>query len=150
MNTSHVILFGIYLFIISLISDIVIHYFAIQPHANIILKSLRPYYNAYGNILSPLLAAITVVVVFIIQIFTWYVIFSHLFPTSYIQTWIFMGMAVIYGYVADVFIDKFHVFGNTLEKYYAIPGAHVWGILAYLFALIGAFTMMWSIDKVTR
>ena len=150
MNTSYMVGFVVWLFVISLISDIILHYLAIQPHANTLLKSLRPYYKAYGHILSPLFAAITVVVVFLIQISTWYAIYSHPFPTSYIQTWIFMGMAVLYGYVADVFIYKFQVFGNTLEKYYAIPGAHVWGILAYLFALIGAFTMMWIIHTITR
>jgi hypothetical protein len=48
-------------------------------------------------------------------------------------------MAIILGIVADVVIDRYHVFGNSLNEYYTLSTSYMWGFLSYLFALVGAW-----------
>ena len=40
------------------------------------------------------------------------------------------------GYVIDIIIDKFKIFGNDLDLYYKIAGAGLWGALAFVFSII--------------
>ena len=47
----------------------------------------------------------------------------------------FVLMAVLLGILADIIIDKTHIFGNALNKYYRLPKSYLWGFIAYLFAL---------------
>jgi hypothetical protein len=65
--------------------------------------------------------------------------FGNFLPTTSMQTVWFFVMAIILGILADVVIDRFKVFGTSLNEYYSLPFSYMWGFLAYLFALIGSF-----------
>ena len=128
-----------FLFIIAAVSDIVLNELSFLPNATITLTSLRPYYRKYGSILSPVLAGITVVVVFFINTILFKLLFSTFLPTTRMNTVWFILMAIILGIIADVVIDRYRIFGNSLNEYYSLSLSYMWGFLSYLFALIGAW-----------
>jgi hypothetical protein len=138
MSAKYVIIV-LFLFVIAAVSDIFLNQLSYSLDANTTLKSLRPYYSKYGSILSPILAAVTVLIVFFINNILFKIMFGNFLPTTSMQTVWFFVMAIILGILADVVIDRFKVFGTSLNEYYSLPFSYMWGFLAYLFALIGSF-----------
>lgn len=139
-------------FIVSCISDIIIQYFTYQPNANARLKSLRPYYQYYGKNTSIILAGITVCTVLLIHLLLFKIIFGIYLPTRSIKLIIyFLIFALILGYIADYIINTHHVFGRTLNEYYKIKNAHIWGMLAYFFSIFisylifGVIVIIWYV-----
>ena len=70
--------FTLVLFMVSAVSDIVLNYFSKQNNANATLNSLRPYYNKYGDILSPILAGLTIIIVYLINLVLFQIIIKTL------------------------------------------------------------------------
>jgi hypothetical protein len=137
----NVIAFSIALFLVSVASDIVLHRIVFLKNSNRVLKSLRPYYKKYGEVLSPIFAAITVLIVYFINVSIFYVFRQSIYPKSLVETIEFIVSAIILGICADIIIDKFRVFGNTLSIYYTLPFSYAWGFIAYLFALFWAYLL---------
>jgi hypothetical protein len=135
------IAFSVALFLVSAASDIVLHRFAFLKHANRVLKSLRPYYDKYGEVISPIFAAITVLTVYFIHVSIFYLFRHSLYPRTDVELIEFIVSAIILGICADIIIDKFRVFGNTLSSYYTLPFSYAWGFIAYLFALFWAYLL---------
>ena len=48
----------------------------------------------------------------------------------------FVCLAFPLGYIIDIIIDKFKIFGNELDLYYKTAGAGLWGALAFVFSII--------------
>jgi hypothetical protein len=138
-----IILFILINFIVSSISDIVIQHFAFKPNANSILKSLIPYYNYYGKTTAILLAGLTVCCILIIHLFLFKLIFNVYLPTRSTKLIIyFLILTLILGYIADYLIKTLHIFGNTLNSYYKIKTAHLWGMMAYFFSIIISYIIL--------
>jgi hypothetical protein len=140
---------------VSAVSDIVLNYFSKQNNANATLKSLRPYYNKYGDILSPILAGVTVIVVYLINVALFQIIIktlskSHvkMIERSGRNITIFLFLAVILGILADILIHNLHVFGNSLDQYYKRPFSYGWGFVSYLFALAITTVILKIVDMV--
>jgi hypothetical protein len=53
----------------------------------------------------------------------------------------FLSLAVPLGYLADVFIYKYKVFGKTLDAYYNVGGAGLWGAAAYVFSIVISYIL---------
>ena len=149
--------FTLVLFIVSALSDIVLNYFSQQNNANSTLKSLRPYYNKYGDILTPIIAGITILTVYLINV----AIFKgvlRLLPDSYLRMLdrsgqsitFFIFLAIILGILADVIIHNLHVFGNSLDQYYKQPLSYGWGFVSYLFALFITTIIIKVFDLITK
>ena len=129
------IAFIILMFVIAAASDVLLHYFSFRDDASKTLRVLRPYYKAYGPILSPVLAGITVTVVFLVHTILFQMIFSKVLPTNDYQTGWFILLAILLGILADFVIDRMHIFGNNLEEWYKLKVAYMWGFISYLLAL---------------
>ena len=132
------IIWIILLMVVSVISDIFIQYMAFLPTANRTFRSLKKFYNTYGTKLAPILAAATILTVFCIHSILFKIIFLKYVPSTYTELGWYLAIAIVLGVVADIIIDKFHIFGDALVEYYQQPYSYVWGFLAYLAALVGA------------
>jgi hypothetical protein len=138
-----ILLFILINFIVSCISDIVIQYFAFKPNANLRLKSLIPYYKYYGKTPSIILAGLTVCTLLIIHLFLFNLVFDVYLPTHSIKLIIyFLISTLIFGYIADYSINNLHIFGNTLNAYYKIKNAYIWGMLAYFFSIMISYVVL--------
>ena len=135
--------FAVILFIVSMMSDVVLDYASTLHGANKALKALIPYYTKYGSILAPILAGVTVLTVYIINVVI-FDIYVGIFPHSSIKPFVFLSLAVILGILADFTIDTFHIFGDSLKQWYRLPFSYGWGFVAYLFALL----ISYIIDKI--
>ena len=106
-------------FIIGFISDIILNILS-RYNVTEILSSLLPYFKENGVLKSALLAGLTTYV-------------------SAFITLTFFGKSIIgafiVGYILDIIIDEYNIFGNSLKPYYKTAGAGFWGGIAIMFAM---------------
>jgi hypothetical protein len=101
-----------------------------------IINALEPYFKNKGVFESATYAGITVVVVLVIVMGIFKIIQNVYTPNNIREILIFLLIAFLVGYLADVFIDKYKVFGNTLDDYYREAGSGFWGGIAFVFSII--------------
>ena len=106
-------------FIIGFISDIVLNVLS-RYNVTEILSSLLPYFKENGVLKSALLAGLTTYI------------------SAYITLVVF-GQSIIgafiVGYILDIIIDKYNIFGDSLKPYYKTAGSGLWGGIAIMFAM---------------
>ena len=125
-------------FIVSFVSDIVLNDLASTKQSyirNPIIDSLRDYFKNKTIIYSAILAGITIVLVLIGTILLSRLIFGFYNPTTLHQLVLFIIIAFPLGFIADVLIDYFKLFGSTLNKYYKIAGAGFYGAFALILSV---------------
>jgi len=107
-------------FVIGFISDIVLNVLS-RYKVTQILSSLLPYFKENGILKSAILAGITTYI------------------SAYITLVVF-GQSIIgafvVGYILDIVIDKYNIFGDSLKPYYKTAGSGLWGGIAIMFAMI--------------
>jgi ABC-type bacteriocin/lantibiotic exporter with double-glycine peptidase domain len=134
------LLFIIINFIISAFSDIILNFLSkssIAKNNNLkIIMSLKTYFKNKSIIQSAIYAGITIVIALLIVMIISKSIFNFYVPKNNNDLLKFIVIAFPLGYVADVFIDKFNIFGNELDLYYKVAGAGLWGALAFVFSII--------------
>jgi len=134
------LLFIIINFIISAFSDIILNFLSKSSIAKNndlkIIMSLKPYFKNKSIIQSAIYAGITIVIALLIVMLISKSIFNFYVPKNNNELLKFIAIAFPLGYVADIFIDKFKIFGNELDLYYKIAGAGFWGALAFVFSII--------------
>ena len=139
-----ILLFLFLIFSVSFLSDIVLN--DLSTHFNII-KSLQPYFYKQSILKCAFDAGITVLVAVLINMFFSYFLFGFIVPDTLIQLFYFCILAFLIGYMIDIFIYKFNVFGNRLTKYYNEFGAGLWGAIAFVFAIIISYFISYIIEK---
>ena len=126
-------------FIVSALSDICLNFlsrFKISPAA---VRALQPYFDKQSTLVSASYAGLTVVTVLLITMLISKLVFKFSHPTSLIQLGLFLLIAAPIGYLADVFIYYFQVFGDSLNDYYKKAGTGFWGSAAFVFSIIFSF-----------
>ena len=135
-----VIIFIIIIFIISALSDIILNFLSrnsLTKKYNLkIILSLRPYFKNKSIIKSAIYAGLTIVVALLINILISKKIFGFYIPSNNNELIKFICLAFPLGYIIDIIIDKFKIFGNDLDLYYKVAGAGLWGALAFIFSII--------------
>ena len=135
-----VIIFIIIIFIISALSDIILNFLSrnsLTKKYNLkIILSLRPYFKNKSIIKSAIYAGLTIVVALLINILISKNIFGFYIPRNNNELIKFVCLAFPLGYIIDIIIDKFKIFGNDLDLYYKVAGAGLWGALAFIFSII--------------
>jgi len=122
--------------VVSFISDIILN----DLSSNFgFIKSLKPYFYKESIIKSAFLASVTIEIALFITIFFSYFLLGFSFPTNYNELIYFSVLAYLIGYLLDVYIYRFKVFGNRLNAYYKELGAGFWGANAYIFSIIISF-----------
>ena len=99
------------------------------------LKPLQPYFYQQSIIKCAFDAGLTVLVALVITMFFSYALFGFVVPSQLKQLLSFSLLAFVVGYILDVLIYKFKVFGNRLNEYYKAYGAGLWGSLAFVFSI---------------
>jgi hypothetical protein len=135
-----VIIFIIIVFIVSALSDIILNLLSrnslIKKYNLKIILSLRPYFKNKYIIQSAIYAGLTIVVALLINILISKNIFGFYTPSNNNELLKFILISFPLGYIIDIIIDKFKIFGNDLDLYYKIAGAGLWGAVAFVFSII--------------
>ena len=133
------ILFILLNFIISAFSDICLNFLSrleISPDS---VKAMKPYFNKQSTLVSANYAGLTVLIVLIITMLISKLVFNFSYPITLKQLGLFILLAAPLGYIADVVIYYFQVFGNSLNEYYKKAGVGFWGSAAFVFSIIFSF-----------
>ena len=137
-------LFVVLNFCVGFFSDIILNFLSTKRGSQLfnskIIISLRPYFNNHGIIHSAINAGVTIIAVLALVMFTSQFILGFNTPKNIKQLVFFLLLSAIYGYIADVFIDKFEIFGDDLKPYYKQPGAKFWGATALVFSIVISYT----------
>lgn len=140
-----IFIFCIIIFFVSFFSDIVLNILSsIENKNNIlyskIITSLKPYFREKSMIYAGGLAGLTVLFAFILLLFLSKIVLGYYIPDIKNHTFIdftkFLSLALILGYIIDIGIEKFDIFGSGLHDYYKIAGSGLWGALSFVFAII--------------
>jgi hypothetical protein len=133
-------IFIIIVFIVSALSDILLNFLSrnllTQKYNLKIILSLKPYFKNKSIIQSAVYAGITIIVALLINMLISKTIFGFYVPDNNSDLIKFICIAFPLGYLIDILIDKFKIFGSSLNLYYKAAGAGLWGALAFVFSII--------------
>ena len=117
-------------------SDIILNYISHQTWSTQTIRSLKPYFDKRGPIKSSIYAGLTVLVVLLFTSLLSYALFGYAMPTTTYQLYMFLLLAFPIGFISDIGINRYKIFGHDLDAYYNIAGEGFWGALAFIFAII--------------
>ena len=136
-------------FFIGFISDLVLNYLSRQSYAPASVKALEFYFDRktikskpFRDFMSAFNAGITIVAALIVTMLISKTILGFIHPNSFNELRQFVFIAFIVGYATDVIIYKVQLFGKTLNPFYEIAGAGLWGALAFLFSIIVGYFLL--------
>lgn len=132
-------------FIVSAISDIFLNLLTRKPfstfHNSEIILSLKPYFKNKSILQSSIYAGLTVVIALLVNMVLSKNITGIIVPQNNSELLKFLLIAFPLGYIIDIIINKYHLFGNDLDLYYRVAGAGLWGSLAFLFSIIISYLL---------
>ena len=135
-----VIIFIIINFIVSALSDVSLNLLSrnslTKDYNFKIIVSLRPYFKNKSIIKCAVYAGITIVVALLINILISKNLLGFCIPHNNTELIKFILIAFPLGYGIDILIDKLKIFGSSLDLYYKVAGAGLWGALAFVFSII--------------
>jgi len=134
MSVKKSIIIFIFLnFVVSFMSDIILN--DLSTNFNII-KPLQSYFYKQSIIKTAFDAGATVLFALVINMFFSYVLFGFIIPNNFTNLIYFSILAFFIGYILDILIYKFKIFGVRLNVYYKKLGAGLWGSLAFVFSIV--------------
>ena len=133
-------LFVLLNFSVGFFSDIILNFLSTKRGSKFfnseIIKSLRPYFEKRTVLQAAIDAGLTIVIVLLLVMATTQLTMGYSVPNNIKQLICFSLIAFVYGWIADILIDKFKIFGNDLDNYYKIAGSGFWGASAFIFSII--------------
>ena len=131
--SNSVIIFMFLNFSISFMSDIILNVLSTKFN---IVKSLQPYFYKQSIIKCAFDAGATILFALVINMIFSYFLFGFVIPNNVTQLIQFFMLAFLIGYMLDILIYKFKMFGDRLDVYYKTLGAGFWGGLAFVFSIV--------------
>lgn len=132
-------------FIVSFLSDVALNDIAnppkLIPFNSKIIDSLKPYFKNKSIVISGIYAGITICLTLLGVSLISKTIYNFHVPTNFYELLKYLLLAFPIGYIVDIGIDKFNIFGKTLVPYYKIAGAGFWGAMAFVFSIIISFLL---------
>lgn len=122
--------------IVSCLSDIVLNYISHQSWSPETIAALRNYFDKRGPIASSLYAGLTVFIVLLPTILLSHMLLGYGIPLTPNQLNKFLLLAFPIGYISDIIVNRYKIFGHDLDEYYTIAGEGFWGAIAFVFAII--------------
>jgi len=129
-------------FIVSFFSDIVLNILSRQSYSPNIIKSLKPYFEKQNFVITGTYAGLTVLFALLVNSFVSHYFLEFDYPNTHNQLFKYIIIAMPIGYLLDIAIYKFKIFGNLLDSYYKLAGAGLWGMVAYIFSILISFYIM--------
>ena len=134
MSVSRSIIIFMFLnFAVSFMSDIILN--DLSTNFNIV-KSLQSYFYKQSIIKCAFDAGVTILFALAINMVFSYFLFGFVIPTNFTDLFYFGILAFLIGYILDILIYKFKIFGDRLNDYYKTLGAGLWGGLAFVFSIV--------------
>lgn len=133
--------FYIVIFIVSFLADVVLNDLSKSGFSKII-SSLKPYFANKSIVESGIYAGLTIVSATIPTMIVFKTFTKKWIPTTLPQLFEFLLIAFPIGYIFDIVIDRYKVFGNDLDSYYKIAGAGLWGALSFEFAIFVTYVII--------
>ena len=135
MNSSTFLLLN---FIVGFVADVVLNDMS-RYTDNEIMKSLQLYFREKSIVEAAVYAGITVVAVVLMIMYVTKKVYGFHVPVTNNQLLYSIIVSFVLGFVADIVIDKLKIFGSTLDEYYRIAGAGLWGALAIVMSVIVSY-----------
>ena len=124
-------------FIVAALADITLNAWAQLRTAPASVRSLQPYFAQHSPLVAAIYAGLTVVSVLILVMVTssYTLGFSvpMLHPVMLVK---YLALALTLGFIADVLIAQWEVFGPSLRSYYRTVGAGWWGGFALVLSIV--------------
>lgn len=135
-------------FFVAFFSDLVLNILSRFNKSPAAIRALKSYFTHYdSSILTAIYAGFTVISVLLITILISYFLLGFTEPHNKKQLLKFLLLAFPLGYIADIIIYKYHIFGTTLDPFYKIAGAGFGGAISFLFSLIVSYLFLSLIYK---
>lgn len=128
-----VLLFMFLNFAVSFMADIFLN--DLSTNFNIV-TSLQSYFYKQSILKCAFDAGATILSGLLINMCFSYLIFGFVIPNNLKNLFYFCILAFFIGYILDVFIYKFKIFGDRLNTYYKTLGAGLLGGLAFVFSIV--------------
>ena len=125
-----------FIFMVACFSDIILNYISHQSWSPQTIRTLKQYFDKHGPILSSIYAGLTVLVVLLFTTLLSYALLGYGIPKTINQLYTFLLLAFPIGYISDIIINRYKIFGTDLDAYYNIAGEGFWGGLSFIFAII--------------
>lgn len=139
---SYVLLFFAINFIISFLSDNILNILSRFSHSPKIIQSLRIYFDNDNFIVTGVYAGLTVMIALLACSLITFMLFKFTFPNTTVELLKYTLLAIPIGYVFDVLIYKYKIFGTLLDPYYKLAGAGFWGMLSFIFSILISYFIM--------
>ena len=137
-------------FIVSFFSDLILNLLSQFKNSPASIRALQPYFKYYNSsILTAIYAGITVVSVLLITILFSFFFLDFTVPRNKKELLKFLLLAFPLGYIADVIIYKYHIFGKSLDPFYKIAGAGLWGAIAFLTSILISYLFLSLLQSYT-
>lgn len=132
--------------IVSCLSDIGLNYISHKSWSPETIATLKSYFDKRGAIKSSLYAGLTVFIVLVPTILLSHILLGYGIPLTPNQLNKFLLIAFPIGYISDIIVNRYKIFGHDLDEYYKIAGEGFWGAIAFLFAII----IGWFMTQITN
>jgi hypothetical protein len=130
-------------FFVSFFSDLVLNILSRYKKSPAAIRALKQYFTYYNSpILTAVYAGFTVVSVLLITILLSFLFLGFTEPHTIQQLLKFLLLAFPLGYIADIIIYKYHIFGKTLDSFYKIAGAGLGGAFSFLFSIFVSYLFL--------
>lgn len=129
-------------FLVSFLSDILLNILSRLSFSPKIIQSLKIYFEHSNFIITGIYAGLTIIVALILCSTFSIFLFEFNFPNSKKELSKYLLLAIPIGYLFDIFIYKYKIFGSLLDPYYKLAGAGFWGMLAFLFSILISYFIM--------
>jgi hypothetical protein len=121
-------------FIVTFISDIVLNDLSTLAQYKS-FASLAPYFKDKYIVEAGLYAGLTIVVALVCLMALSNITLGYYLPKRKYQLAKYCCLAYVLGYVIDVNIEKYSVFGTSLDKFYKTVGSGHSGAVAFVFSV---------------
>ena len=130
-------------FVVSVIADITLNDLSRKPLSNYIkspiILSLRSYFEKKSILFAGVYAGITIVLALFASMFVSKYLQKTTIPRNWNELCLFMVISFPIGYIFDVFIAEFNIFGASLQPYYKATSPGLWGAIAFEVAILVGF-----------
>jgi hypothetical protein len=138
-----IVQFYIVIFVVSFISDIILNDLS-KTNFSEIITTIKPYFANKTIVESGVYAGLTIISALIPTMFTFRLFLGKGKWVPHTIRGLITMLVIAYpiGYIYDMLIDKFQVFGNDLDVYYKKAGAGFWGAVSFEFAIFVTYIIV--------
>jgi hypothetical protein len=130
-------------FAIGFLADLILNFLSRISFSPKSIQALYPYFVHYNSaFLTAVYAGMTILIVLLVTMLLSFSFLRFAEPRSLKQLTKFLILAFPLGYLADVLIYHWQIFGSHLDPFYEILGAGFGGALSFLFSIVVSYFLL--------